>query len=54
MAVYWNWRTFSPFFVNEGQELNIHLDVMSGYLLLVSIGVNLAHARAAREAVQLT
>ena len=40
------------FLVNEGQELNIHLDVMAGYLLLITFGVNLAHASAAREAVQ--
>lgn len=35
----------------EGQELNIHLNVMARNLLLVSFGVDLAHAGPARKTV---
>lgn len=41
-----------PLFANESQELNIHLDVMSGNLLLIALGVDRAHASAARKVVQ--
>jgi hypothetical protein len=38
-------------FAYEGQELNVHLNVMTGHPLLVSLGMDLTHASATRKAV---
>jgi hypothetical protein len=38
-------------FAFESQKLNIHLDMMTGHLLLVSLGIDLTHASATRKAV---
>ena len=34
---------------NEGEELDVHLDVMAGHLLVISLGMDFAHARSARQ-----
>lgn len=34
---------------DKGEELNVHLDVMPGNLLVVALGVDFAHARSARQ-----
>jgi hypothetical protein len=34
---------------DEGEELDIHLDVMARNLLVVTLGVNFAHAGSARQ-----
>ena len=34
---------------DEGEELDIHLDVMAGNLLVVTLGVDFTHPRAARQ-----
>ena len=44
--------SFLAAFSSESRELDSHLDVMPRYLLVVSLGVNLALARTAWEAVQ--
>ena len=41
-----------PLFPFEGQELDVHLNVMAGNLFAIPLGVDLAHAGAARQAVQ--
>ena len=43
---------FTAVFSFERQELNVHLDVVAGNLLVVAFGVNLAHSGPAREPVQ--
>ena len=40
---------FLPTLASEGEELDVHLDVMAGNLLVVALGVDLAHARSARQ-----
>lgn len=37
-------------FTDKGKELNIHLDVVPRNLLVVTLGVDFAHARSARQA----
>lgn len=34
---------------SEGEELDVHLDVMTRHLLVVTLGVDFAHARTARQ-----
>ena len=34
---------------DEGEELDVHLDVMAWHLLVITLGVNFAHPRAARQ-----
>ena len=36
----------------EGQKLNVHLNVMSWHLLLIALGVQLAHSCASRQPVE--
>lgn len=43
---------FLALFADESQKLNIHLDVMTWNLLLIALGVDLAHACAARKTAQ--
>ena len=38
-------------FVYERQELDVHLDLMPENLLVIALGVDFAHPRAARQAV---
>ena len=40
-----------PGFILEGEEFDIHLDVMARHLFVVAPGVDLADARAARKPV---
>lgn len=34
---------------DEGEELDVHLDVMAWHLLVITLGVNFAHAGSARQ-----
>jgi hypothetical protein len=52
MAVYWKRRTCLPPFPIQSQEFNIHLNVVTRYLLVISPGMDFADARAAWEPVQ--
>ena len=40
---------FLAAFADESEELDVHLDVMAGNLLVVTLGVNFAHAGSARQ-----
>jgi hypothetical protein len=35
---------------NEGEELDVHLDMMAEHLLVIALGADLAHARSVRQA----
>lgn len=38
-----------PALAGEGEELDVHLDVMTGNLLVISLGVDFAHAGSVRQ-----
>lgn len=52
MSVNWKAANLLAVLSDEGEKLDVHLDVMAGHLLVKALGVHLADTRAFRQPVQ--